>query len=244
MTQKSSKALIVIHVIVAALLIAAGAAMIALKSDLIGTIMYSYTVICAGIVFIIYGAYFMINYLYDRKYLDTSNYQFSFGAVQVLIGAVITFYASAISPFVDVIVCIICAVLGVIMIQQTFALGHIKNKGFIVTLIFGAATIGASVYNLVKASRLFDSSMVNCIFLICVGVLSLISMLIYVLGLKKYSKNPTPEASTEIAAAAPSQSMFVEDEAPAPAPQTVELQPDVKETGSTAEVVDDKAFEE
>ncbi len=186
---KNSKAGIVAHIIGSIAYIAIGVCLLTLDVSLISRLAYSCSVLAGGILFICFGAYYMLKYFFNHEYTRVSNYGFTMGVILVIIGSAFIFKANYISGFIDVIVCIIGGLFGAIMLQQTFALFHMQRGTWIITLLFGAATIAASVYMLLNNAKFFNGVFLNTVYMIAVGGVSLFSLLLMVIGLRDHNKD-------------------------------------------------------
>lgn len=185
---KDSKAGLIAHILVSIVFMALGIVMLVVDPSIISTIVYSFSVLVAGILFICFGAYYMIKYFFNQEFRKISNYGFTMGVILVIIGAVLIFMAADLSVFIDSIVCLVGIVLGAVMIQQAFALFHIERSSWFVSLIFAVATIGVSIYFLISSQKFFSGDLLSCVYLISVGALSIICLLMMVFGLKDHKK--------------------------------------------------------
>lgn len=185
---KDSKAGLIAHILVSILFLTVGIVMFVVDTTIISTIVYSFSVLVAGILFICFGAYYMIKYFFNQEFRKLSNYGFTMGVILVIIGAILIFMAADLSVFIDAIVCLVGIVLGAIMIQQAFALFHIERSSWFVSLIFALATIGISIYFLISNQQFFTGNIVGCIYLISVGAISIICLLMMIFGLRDHKK--------------------------------------------------------
>lgn len=187
-TTKESKAGLIAHILVSLVFLAAGIVMLMVDASIISTIVYSFLVLVIGILFICFGAYYMIKYFFNQEFRKISNYGFTMGVILIIIGAVLIFMASDLSVFIDAIVCLSGIVLGAVMLQQSFALFHMERTSWFVNLIFSALAVGFSIFFLIQNQKFFDGNLVSCIYLISIGSLSIISLLMMVFGLKDHKK--------------------------------------------------------
>ena len=186
---KSSKAGLAAHIIVSILFLALGICLLTLDAEFIATMVYSFSVLVAGILFICFGAYYMIKYFFNHEYTRISNYGFTMGVILVIIGALFIFKANTISTFIDALVCLIGIVLGAVMLQQSFALFHIQRGTWFLSLLFGLATIGVSIFYLVSPLKFFEGDIIACVYLIVIGAVSLFSLLLMCIGLKDHKND-------------------------------------------------------
>ncbi len=186
---KESKVALVAHVVTSLGMLGIGICMFLLDASFISTLIYSSSVLVLGILFICFGAWYMIKYFFNLEYTKITNYGFTMGVILVIIGALFIFNADMVSSFIDMLVCLIGIVLGAVMLQQSFALFHIKKIIWTVCLVFGLATVGASVYTLMTPFKFFDGSTLSCVYLISVGALALLSLLLMVIGLGSHKKD-------------------------------------------------------
>ncbi len=186
---KTSKAGIVAHVICALAFIAVGVCLLTLDVSLISKLAYSSSVLAGGVLFICFGAYYMLKYFFNHEYAKVSNYGFTMGVILVIIGSMFIFKANVIAGFIDIIVCLIGVVLGAVMLQQSFALLHIQRGTWFITLIFGGATIAASIYLLLNNATFFNGVFINTVYLIVAGGLSLFSLLLMAIGLGDHKRD-------------------------------------------------------
>ncbi|SDB10169.1 Short repeat of unknown function [Pseudobutyrivibrio sp. YE44] len=186
---KDSKVALVAHVVTSIAMLALGICMLVLDTKFIASLVYSYSVLSVGILFICFGAWYMIKYFFHHEYIRITNYGFTMGVILVIIGALSIFNANMVSGFIDGLVCLIGIVLGAIMLQQSFALFHIQKVSWLFCLVFGGATIAASVYFFLFPIKFFEGSLVGCIYLIGAGALAILSLLLMVIGLGSHKKD-------------------------------------------------------
>lgn len=191
---KDSKVGITAHIITALLFLAMGIALLVTNAAFIYNLVYTCLVAAAGILLIIFGAFFMIKYFFSQEFKRVTNYSFTQGVILIIIGALIIFKADSLSNFIDAIVCLAGAVLGAVMLQQSFALFHLKRKTWILILIFGLAAIASSLFFFVNGMQLFTGNVLAAIYLTVLGALSLLSLILMAIGLltgKKQEKKNT-----------------------------------------------------
>ncbi|QFJ55570.1 DUF308 domain-containing protein [Pseudobutyrivibrio xylanivorans] len=187
---KDSKVALVAHIVTSLVFIALGVCLLTLDASLISTIAYSFSVLAVGILFIVFGAWYMIKYFFNHEYIKLTNYGFTMGVILVIIGAIFIFQANYISAYIDALVCIIGIILGAVMLQQSFALFHIQRGTWFLSLIFGLATVGVSIAILVLTPwKFFDGTIYSCVYMIVVGGLSLFSLLLMGIGLHDHKKD-------------------------------------------------------
>ncbi len=186
---KDSKVALVAHIVASLVYLALGICLLVLDANLISKIAYSFSVLAIGILFICFGAWYMIKYFFNHEYIKISNYGFTTGVILVIIGAVSIFQANYISAFIDALVCLIGVVLGAVMLQQSFALFHIQRGVWFLSLIFGIVTIGSSIYFLMVPQKFFERNVITCSYLIAIGALSLFSLLLMAIGLHDHKKD-------------------------------------------------------
>lgn len=187
---KTSKAGLIAHILTSILFLGIGICLLVLSSytDLISEVVYSFSIVAIGILFICFGAFYMIKYFFNQEFRKISNYGFTMGVILVIIGSVFIFKSVDISTFIDSIICLIGVILGSVMLQNAFALFHIDRSSWFISLIFAIASIAFSIYLLVNRCQFFVGEILPSVFLICVGALSLISLLMMSLGLKDSKK--------------------------------------------------------
>lgn len=195
---KESKAGLAAHIIGAIAFIALGICLLTLDATFISKLVYSFSVLVMGILFICFGAYYMIKYFFNHEFTRVSNYGFTMGVILVIIGAVFIFKANQISAFIDALVCLIGVVFGAIMLQQSFALFHIQRGSWFISLLLGIATIGCSIYLLMNNTQFFTGILVSSVYLIAVGGISLFSLLLMAIGLKDHKKDATRNINRNI----------------------------------------------
>ncbi len=186
---KDSKVALVAHIVTSLIFIGLGVCLLALDNGILSTIVYSFSVLAVGILFICFGAWYMIKYFFNHEYIKISNYGFTMGVILVIIGAIFIFEANYISAFIDTLVCIIGIVLGSVMLQQAFALFNMKRLSWFFSLLFGIATIAASIFFILSPVRFFESSIYTCAYLIAVGGISLLSLIFMAVGLHGHKKD-------------------------------------------------------
>ena len=209
---KDSKVALVAHIVTSLIYLALGICLLTLDTGLIGRMVYSSSVLAAGILFICFGGWYMIKYFFNHEYTKISHYGFTMGVILVIIGSIFIFKADNISVFIDSLVGLIGIVLGAVMLQQSFALFHIQRGSWVVSLIFGFATIGVSIYFFLTPFKFFEGSMISCIYLIAVGTLSLLSLLLMAIGLRDHRNDSNRLYNRNIDDSPNSQEDFFEDE--------------------------------
>ncbi len=195
---KDSKAGLVANIIGSIAYLAVGICLLTLGADFISTLVYSFSILVFGILFICFGAYYMIKYFFNHEYTRITSYGFTMGVILVIIGALFIFNADVISGFIDMLVCLIGVIFGAVMLQQSFALFHIQRGSWFISLLFGALTIAASIYILMNPLKVFDGNIYSCAYLIGVGALSLFSLLLMVIGLKDHKKDANRNYSRNV----------------------------------------------
>ena len=186
---KESKAGLVAHIIGALAFIAIGVCLFTLDTEIIARLVYSFMVLAVGILFICFGAFYMIKYFFNHEFTRITNYGFTMGVILVIIGAVFIFKANYISAFIDSLVCVIAFIFGAIMLQESFALFHMQRGSWVISLLLGFCTIAASVYMLMTPFEFFSGDFIPSLFLVVVGGVSLFSLLLMVIGLSDHKKD-------------------------------------------------------
>ena len=186
---KDSKVALVAHIVASLIYLALGICLLVLDAEFISKMVYSFSVLAVGILFICFGAWYMIKFFFNHEFIKISNYGFTMGVILVIIGAVFIFQANTISTFIDALVCLIGVILGAVMLQQSFALFHIQRGVWFISLIFGIASIAASIYFLFVPQKFFERNVITCSYLIAVGALSLFSLLLMAIGLHDHKKD-------------------------------------------------------
>ena len=186
---KDSKVALVAHIVASIIYLALGICLFVVDAGIISTMVYSFSVLAVGILFIVFGAWYMIKYFFNHEYTRISNYGFTMGVILVIIGAIFIFQANYISAFIDALVCLIGIILGAVMLQQSFALFHIQRGTWFLCLIFGLATVGLSIYFLIAPQKFFERNVITCSYLIAIGALSLFSLLLMAIGLHDHKKD-------------------------------------------------------
>ncbi len=186
---KDSKVALVAHIVVSIIYIALGACQLAFDTSYITTFVYSFLSLTVGILFIVFGAWYMIKYFFNHEYTKITHYGFTMGVILVVIGSIFIFQANYISTFIDVLVCLIGVVIGAIMLQQSFALFHISRGIWFLSFIFGIAAIGTSIFFVMTPVKFFQSELIPCVYLISVGSVSLLSLIFMVIGLHNHKKD-------------------------------------------------------
>lgn len=188
-TVKDSKSALVAHILAAVIYVALGASLLVINPSTIYNLVYSFLVLACGILFIAFGAFYMIKYFFKQEFRRVANYGFTLGVIFIIIGSIFIFKSIQIASFINDIVCLGGLVFGAIMLQQAFALFHIQRSSWFISLIFGAATIGVSIYFLVNQLTFFDGNLMGAVYLCAVGAISLVSLLIMALGLRDHKKD-------------------------------------------------------
>lgn len=186
---KDSKVALVAHIVASLVYLAVGICLLTLDADFISNLVYSFSVLGVGILFIIFGAWYMIKYFFNHEFIKISNYGFTMGVILVIIGALFIFKANSISTFIDALVCLIGIVLGSVMLQQSFALFHIQRGTWFISLLFGILAIGFSIFFIITPIQFFSGDLYACIYLIAIGALSLFSLILMAIGLNDHKKD-------------------------------------------------------
>ena len=195
---KDSKVALVAHIVASLIYLALGICLLVLDAGVISTMVYSFSVLAVGILFICFGAWYMIKYFFNHEFIKISNYGFTMGVILVIIGAIFIFQANYISAFIDALVCLIGVVLGAVMLQQSFALFHIQRGTWFLSLIFGVAAIAASIYFILVPQKFFERNVITCSYLIAVGALSLFSLLLMAIGLHDHKRDSNRDYTRNI----------------------------------------------
>ena len=74
---KDSKAGLVANILGALAFLTLGICMFVLNTDIIARLVYSFSVLVFGILFICFGTYYMIKYFFNHEYIKISNYSIS-----------------------------------------------------------------------------------------------------------------------------------------------------------------------
>lgn len=210
---KTSKAGLIAHIIGALAFLAVGICFFVIDASIIAKVVYSYSVLAIGILFIVFGAYYMIKYFFNHEYTKVSNYGFTMGVILVIIGAIFIFKATLIATFIDALVCIVGAIFGAVMFQQSFALFHMQRGSWFINLLFGVATVAASIYMLLNPFKFFEGDMIPTVYLIAVGGVSLFALILMAVGLRDHKKdsNRVYNRNTDDSAVAVDESIFEEE---------------------------------
>ena len=82
---KDSKVALVAHIVASLVYLALGICLLVLDANVISQIAYSFSVLAVGILFICFGAWYMIKYFFNHEYTRISNYGFTMGVIIVII---------------------------------------------------------------------------------------------------------------------------------------------------------------
>ncbi|WP_405376770.1 hypothetical protein [Pseudobutyrivibrio sp.] len=225
---KPAKGGVIANIFAALAFLALGICLLVLNADSVSDMIYSFASIAVGACFICFGAYYMIKYFFKQEYKSICNYGFTMGVILAIIGSGFLFLSNVVVVFLDFIIIFAGALLGTIMLQQSFALFYMRKATWFLSFLFGACSIAASIYfGFFEKIVFFSGNLIPCLYFIIIGGLSLLSMLLMVIGIHGHKKeaNVKPVKHTE-EVSAPEDSIF-EDEPSfeTPVVEKVELEP-------------------
>ncbi len=128
------------------------------------------------------GAWEIARYFLREEYRNIANFDFSVGVLCLVGGVVLIVRAEAAAAFVYMIFGTLVLVLGVTLLQHTFALHALKSLGWIVTLIFSAALVLFAAAILLDYNGMFSTGLLTYYLMAASGLLGLISL--FAVGLR------------------------------------------------------------
>ncbi|MCR5097482.1 MAG: DUF308 domain-containing protein [Lachnospiraceae bacterium] len=122
------------------------------------------------------GAWEIARYFLREEYRNIANFDFSIGVLLLMGGVVLIVRAEAAAASVYMIFGALVMVLGVTLLQHTFALHALKSMGWIVTLILSASLVLFATAILLDYNGLFSTGLLTYYLLAASGLLGLISL--------------------------------------------------------------------
>ncbi len=122
------------------------------------------------------GAWEIARYFLREEYRNIANFDFSIGVLLLMGGVILIVRAEAAAASVYMIFGALVMVLGVTLLQHTFALHALKSIGWIVTLIFAAALVLFATAILLDYNGMFSTGLLTYYLLAASGLLGLISL--------------------------------------------------------------------
>ncbi len=123
------------------------------------------------------GAWEIVRYFIREEYRNIANFDFSAGVILLIAGCVLIVRAEAAAAFIYMIFGALVLVLGVTLLQHTFALKALKSAGWVVTLILSAALVLFSAAILLDYNGMFSTGLLTYYLLAGSGLLGLLSLL-------------------------------------------------------------------
>ena len=135
------------------------------------------------------GAWEIARYFLREEYRNIANFDFSVGVILLMAGVVLIVRAEAASAFVYMMFGTLVLILGVTLLQHTFALHALKSMGWIVTLILSAALVLFSAAMLLDYNGLFSTGLLTYYLLAASGLLGLISLFCVGLRIRHFERD-------------------------------------------------------
>ncbi|MBQ7469465.1 MAG: DUF308 domain-containing protein [Pseudobutyrivibrio sp.] len=225
---KPGKGGVIANILAALAFLALGICLLVFNAESVKDLIYSFASIAVGACFIIFGAYYMIKYFFKQEYKSICNYGFTMGVILAIIGSGFLFMSNVVVVVLNFIVIFAGALLGTIMLQQSFALFYMRKATWILSFLFGVCAVAASIYfGFFEKEEFFSGQLVPCLYFIVIGGLSLLSMLLMGIGIHSHKKTGGAKSAKEVdEVSAPEESIF-EDEPSfeTPVVEKVELEP-------------------
>ena len=139
-----------------------------------------------GGFFLVGGAWEIARYFIREEYRNLANFDFSIGVLALIAGVIFVLRAEQISSFMYALLGAMVLILGVTLLQHTFALHALKSIGWIITLLFSVALILFSLAMLLDFNGLFSVGNLTYYLLIASGILGLGSLLCVGLRIRHY----------------------------------------------------------
>ena len=139
------------------------------------------------------GAWEIVRYFLKEEYRNIANFDFSAGVLLLIGGVILILRAEAAAAFMYMIFGALVLVLGVTLLQHTFALKALKSVGWVVTLILSAALILFSIAILLDYNGLFSTGYLTYYLLAASGLLGLISLLAVGIRIRHFEKEVMEE---------------------------------------------------
>ena len=225
---KPGKGGVIANILAALAFLALGICLLVLNAESVRDLIYSFASIAVGACFIIFGAYYMIKYFFKQEYKSICNYGFTMGVILAIIGAGFLFMSNVVVVVLNFIVIFAGALLGTIMLQQSFALFYMRKAAWFLNFLFGVCAIAASVYfGFFEKKEFFSGQLIPCLYFIVIGGLSLLSMFIMGIGIHTHKKNGGAKVAKEVEEVSTPEESIFEDEPSfeTPVVEKVELEP-------------------
>ncbi len=142
-----------------------------------------------GGFFLVGGAWEIARYFLREEYRNIANFDFSIGVICIIIGCVLIVRAEAASAFMYMIFGFMVLVLGITLLQHTFALYALKSIGWIVTLVLSAALILFSLAILLDFNSMFSTGILTYYLLAASGILGLVSLFCVGLRIRHFERD-------------------------------------------------------
>ena len=135
-----------------------------------------------GGFFLVGGAWEIARYFIREEYRNLANFDFSIGVLALIAGCVLILRAEAAAAFMYMIFGVMVLVLGVTLLQHTFALYAMKSFGWVVMLILSVALVLFSVAILLDFNGMFSTGYLTYYLLAASGLMGIISL--FAVGLR------------------------------------------------------------
>ncbi len=142
-----------------------------------------------GGFFLVGGAWEIARYFLREEFRNIANFDFSVGVICLIVGIVLIVRAEAVSAFMYMIFGFMVLVLGITLLQHTFALYALKSIGWIITLILSAALILFSVAVLLDFNSMFSTGVMTYYLLAGSGILGLASLFCVGLRIRHFERD-------------------------------------------------------
>ena len=141
-----------------------------------------------GGFFLVGGAWEITRYFLREEYRNIANFDFSIGVLALIAGCVLILRAEAAAAFMYMIFGVMVLVLGVTLLQHTFALHALKSLGWVVTLVLSVALVLFSVAILLDFNGMFSSGYLTYYLLAASGLLGILSLLCVGLRIRHFER--------------------------------------------------------
>ena len=187
------------------------------------------------------GAWEIARYFLREEYRNIANFDFSIGVLALIAGCVLILRADDAAAHIYMLFGVMVLILGVTLLQHTFALHALKSFGWIVTLIFSVALILFSVAVLLDYGGMFSSGYLIYYLMAASGLLGIVSLFAVGLRIRHFERELVIQKRRDL-----DEDFFSYRE---PAHETIEKKPeehviDVPDRESIEQKKDDDIFED
>ena len=141
------------------------------------------------IVLILAGAFAILRFFMKEGYKEIQNYGFSLGFFLILLGCSGLIRADKVIGGITGYMGMISMVLGIVILQGMVQLKALKNPVWVVELVLAIVSLVSSFLTLLDIDAINNTiENFGCLVLMIVGILSLMSLFLVWIGLKRYNK--------------------------------------------------------